>query len=283
MAAASFLTPFLVLTLVFQYVPLAVLARDSMYEYTLFNPDAATFVGGKNFGRIFTDADTVQSLGVTFVFMAVFLAMVVPLGLLLAVYINGRMAARGLIRTMIFLPVVTSSVVVATMWTFILAQTGLLNGLLTSAGISPVAFLTNKDTALYAIIAMCVWQQLGLAAVLFLGGLQSIPADVQEAAEIDGAGPVQRLWHIIIPMLSRTTVLVVVMMTVFGLQAFAPAFIMTTGGPEGSTNFIMYHIYRTAFFLQDPGFASAISIVVLLFALAISLIQMRLLKTKWNF
>ena len=77
--------------------------------------------------------------------------------------------------------------------------------------------------------------------------------------------------------------LVVVMMTVFGLQAFAPAFIMTTGGPEGSTNFIMYHIYRTAFFLQDPGFASAISIVVLLFALTISLVQMRLLKTKWNF
>ncbi|MEV8143773.1 sugar ABC transporter permease [Specibacter sp. NPDC078709] len=282
-AAAAFLSPFLVLTLVFQYIPLAVLARDSVHEYTLFNPEAATFVGGKNFARIFTDPDTLQSLGVTFIFMIGFLFLVVPLGLMVAVYINGKMAARGLVRTIIFLPVVTSSVVVATMWTFILAQTGLLNGILSSFGISPVAFLTNKDTALVAIIVMCVWQQLGLAAVLFLGGLQSIPADVQEAAEIDGAGAFKKLVHITIPMLSRTTMLVVVMMTVFGLQAFAPAFIMTTGGPEGSTNFIMYHIYRTAFFLQDPGFASAISIVVLLFALTISLVQMRLLKTKWNF
>jgi ABC-type sugar transport system permease subunit len=281
--ASGFLAPFVLLTLLFQYIPLFVLARDSVHEYTLFNPDVAEFVGAKNFIRIFSDPDTLQSLGVTAVFMVVFLVIVVPLGLLLAVYLNGKLPARGLVRTIVFLPVVTSSVVVATMWTFMLAQTGLVNGVLGGTGLDPVAFLTNKDTALIAIVLMCVWQQVGLAAVLFLGGLQGIPAEVQEASEIDGAGPLQRLWHITVPMLSRTTVLVVVMMTVFALQAFAPAFIMTTGGPEGSTNFIMYHIYRTAFFLQDPGFASAISIVVLVFALLISLVQMRLLKTKWNF
>jgi ABC-type sugar transport system permease subunit len=283
LAAAGFLAPFVVLTLVFQYIPLAVLARDSVYQYTLFNPDMAEFVGGQNFLRVFTDPDTLQSLAVTGLFMVVFLVIVVPLGLLIAIYMNGKLPARGLVRTMIFLPVVTSSVVVATMWTFMLAQSGLMNGILSGAGASPMNFLTSKDTALIAIVIMCVWQQVGLAAVLFLGGLQAIPADVQEASEIDGAGPFKRLMHITIPMLSRTTVLVVVMMTVFSLQVFAPAFIMTTGGPEGSTNFIMYHIYRTAFFLQDPGFASAISIVVLVFALVISLIQMRLLKTKWNF
>jgi ABC-type sugar transport system permease subunit len=283
LAAAGFLAPFVVLTLVFQYIPLAVLARDSVYQYTLFNPDMAEFVGGQNFLRVFTDPDTLQSLAVTGLFMVVFLVIVVPLGLLIAIYMNGKLPARGLVRTMIFLPVVTSSVVVATMWTFMLAQSGLMNGILSGAGAAPMNFLTSKDTALIAIVIMCVWQQVGLAAVLFLGGLQAIPADVQEASEIDGAGPFKRLMHITIPMLSRTTVLVVVMMTVFSLQVFAPAFIMTTGGPEGSTNFIMYHIYRTAFFLQDPGFASAISIVVLVFALVISLIQMRLLKTKWNF
>lgn len=283
LAASGFLAPFVFLTLLFQYIPLFVLARDSVHEYTLFNPDVAEFVGAKNFVRIFSDPDTLQSLGVTAIFMVVFLVIVVPLGLLLAVYLNGKLPARGLVRTVVFLPVVTSSVVVATMWTFMLAQTGLVNGVLGGTGLDPIAFLTNKDTALIAIVLMCVWQQVGLAAVLFLGGLQGIPAEVQEASEIDGAGPLQRLWHITVPMLSRTTVLVVVMMTVFALQAFAPAFIMTTGGPEGSTNFIMYHIYRTAFFLQDPGFASAISIVVLVFALLISLVQMRLLKTKWNF
>lgn len=283
LTASGFLAPFVLLTLLFQYIPLFVLARDSVHEYTLFNPDAAEFVGAKNFVRIFSDPDTLQSFGVTAVFMVAFLVIVVPLGLLLAVYLNGKLPARGIVRTVVFLPVVTSSVVVATMWTFMLAQTGLVNGVLGGTGLEPVAFLTDKNTALIAIVLMCVWQQVGLAAVLFLGGLQAIPAEVQEASEIDGAGPLQRLWHITVPMVSRTTVLVVVMMTVFALQAFAPAFIMTTGGPEGSTNFIMYHIYRTAFFLQEPGFASAISIVVLVFALLVSLVQMRLLKTKWNF
>src|SRR5690606_2501560 len=123
----------------------------------------------------------------------------------------------------------------------------------------------------------------GLAAVLFLGGLQGIPEEVQEASVVDGAGALRRLVHITVPLVSRTTLLVVIVMTVFALQAFAPAMLMTGGGPAGTTNLITYHIYRTAFYLQQPGVASAISIIVLLFALTVSLIQMRLLRTRWNY
>lgn len=281
--ALGFLTPFLALLLTFQYLPLFVMARNSVYEYSLLNPDAATFVGAKNFLRIFEDPAALQSMAVTLLFMVGVVVLIVPIAFLLAVYLNGRLPARALIRTMIFLPVVTSGVVVATLWTFMLNRSGLLNSLLASWGLPHMSFLTDKNLALISIIIMSVWHQVGLAAVLFLGGLQSIPPDVQEAASVDGVGPVRRLWNITIPLVSRTTLLVVVVMTVYALQGFAPALIMTGGGPEGATNLIIYHIYRTAFFLQQPGYASALSLVVLAFALAISLIQMRLLRTRWNY
>jgi multiple sugar transport system permease protein len=281
--ALAFLTPFLALLLVFQYVPLVVMARNSLYSYTLFNPADRTFVGGQNFIQVFTDPATLQSLLVTFIFIVGVVVLVVPISFLLAVYLNGKLPARAIVRTMIFLPVVTSSVVVATLWTFLLNQTGLINSALGAIGIPPLGFLTDKNQALVAIIVMSVWQQVGLATVLFLGGLQAIPAELNEAANMDGAGAWRRLRSLTVPLLSRTTLFVVVMMTVFALQAFAPAYIMTGGAPEGTTNLIIYQIYKTAFMLQQPGYASAMAIVVLVFAVLISLIQMRLLRTRWNY
>lgn len=281
--AVIFLAPFLVLLLVFQYLPLAVMARDSLYEFTLFNPGMAEFVGADNFVRAFTNPTALASMGVTIVFMLGFLVVTVPLGFLLAVYLNTHVPARGIIRTLVFLPVVTSTVVVATMWGFILNQSGLANSALGAAGLGPFNFLTDTGLALPAVILMSAWQQIGLAAVMFLGGLQSIPDDVQEAASVDGVGPIRRLFSITLPLVSRTTVLVTVVMTVFSIQAFAPAYVVTSGGPEGSTNLFVFEIYRSAFFLQQPGYASALSVILLLFALLISAIEMRLLRTTWSY
>ncbi|CAO1652286.1 sugar ABC transporter permease [Salinibacterium sp. NYA9b] len=281
--ALAFLTPFLLLLLVFQYIPLAVMARSSVLDYSLFNPDNATFVGADNFIRIFTDAETIQSLLITFAFILGVLVLVVPASFALAVFLNGKLPARALVRTMIFLPVVTSSVVVATLWTFLLNETGLINSVLATVGIPSAGFLTDTTQALPAIIVMTVWQQVGLATVLFLGGLQAVPAELSEAAHMDGAGPLRRTLSITLPLLSRTTLFIVVVMTVFALQAFAPAYIMTGGAPQGTTNLIIYHIYKTAFILQQPGYASAMALVVLAFAIIISLIQMRLLRTRWNY
>jgi len=281
--ALGFLTPFLVLLLIFQYLPLAVMARYSLYDYSLFNPSQAKFVGAQNFIQVFTDPATLQSLLITFIFILGVVALVVPISFIVAVYLNGKLPARALVRTMIFLPVVTSSVVVATLWTFLLNQTGLINSLLQAVHLPPAGFLTDKHQALATIVVMTVWQQLGLASVLFLAGLQSVPRELYEAAEVDGAGVLRRTVSITIPLISRTTLFIVVVMTVFALQAFAPAYIMTGGAPEGTTNLIIYQIYQTAFQLQQPGYASAMSIVVLLFAIVISLIQMRLLRTRWNY
>jgi ABC-type sugar transport system permease subunit len=270
--------------MVFQYIPLAVMARDSLYNFALLNPAARSFVGVQNYLDLAADPDVIRSFAVTLLLAGCAVVLVVPLSLLVALFLNARLPGRGLVRTMTFLPVVTSVAVVATMWTFLLdPSNGLINAGIKLLGFSPLAFLTNRSQALPAIIAMTVWQQIGFAAVLFLAGLQSIPQELTDAAIIDGASAVQRLRRIIIPLLGRTTMFVVVIMTVFSLQAFAPALVMTAGGPDGTTDFIVYHIYQTAFALQSPGYASAISVLLLGLVLIISLGQMWLLRTRWRY
>lgn len=173
----------------------------------------------------------------------------------------------------------TSAVVVATMWTFLLEpNNGLINSALSAVGLPRAAFLTSRSQALPAVVLMMLWQQTGFATVLFLSGLQGIPRDLEDAASVDGATTLQRLLYVILPLLARTTVFVVVIMTVFSLQAFAPPLIMTGGGPEGTTNFVAYDIYQLAFSLQQPGLASAVSVVFMVIVLSISLLQMRLLR-----
>jgi ABC-type sugar transport system permease subunit len=130
---------------------------------------------------------------------------------------------------------------------------------------------------------MMLWQQTGFATVLFLSGLQSIPGELEDAARVDGCSAWQRLLHVVIPLVSRTTVFVVVIMTVFSLQAFAPALIMTGGGPEGTTNFIAFDIYQLAFSFQQPGLASAVSVLFMLLVMGVSLVQMRILRAGWTY
>jgi ABC-type sugar transport system permease subunit len=170
------------------------------------------------------------------------------------------------------------------MWTFLLdANNGLINSALSAISLPRGVFLTDKLQVLPSVVLMVVWQQTGFATVLFLAGLQGIPRELEDAASVDGASGFQRLRYIILPLLARTTVFVVVIMTVFSLQAFAPPLIMTGGGPEGMTNFVAYDIYSLAFILQMPGLASAVSVVFMLIVLGISLAQMHLLRARWNY
>jgi ABC-type sugar transport system permease subunit len=283
-AAFCFIGPFLALLALFQYWPLIRMVGDSLFNYQLLNPDDREFVGLDNYVAVLTDPDIRQSFVVTFVFAAGVAALIIPCAFLLAVYLNGKLPARALVRTIIFLPVVTSSVVVATMWSFLLDPTnGLVNGALVALGLGRFEFLTSTTQALPTLICVTLWQQMGFATVLFLSGLQGIPKELEDAAKVDGATGPQRVRLVVIPLLSRTTVFVVVIITVFSLQAFAPALIMTGGGPQGMTNFVVYNLYETAFSLQEPGLASAMSAVLLMIVLLISLAQMRLLRTRWNY
>jgi ABC-type sugar transport system permease subunit len=280
----AFVAPFLFFLVLFQYVPVGMLVRNSFFDYTLLRPDEQKFVGFGQYERIFTDPSTAGTFGTTLLFALGVLVLVVPLGFLVAVFLNGRFPGRSIVRTIVFLPVVTSVAVTSTMWLFMLTKNGgLVNSLITGLGLPPMAFLTSIPWALISIIVMTAWQQIGFVAVLFLTGLQSVPDDVIEAARVDGASRVRVVTAIILPLMSRTTLFVVITMTVFSLQAFAPAFLMTSGGPQNSTSLVVYAIYNAAFKLQDPGFASALAVAVMLIALLLSGIQSFFLRTKWSY
>jgi multiple sugar transport system permease protein/sn-glycerol 3-phosphate transport system permease protein len=281
---AAFIGPFLLLLAVFQYWPVVAMLRDSLYDFQLLDPSRRSFVGLGNYLDVLTDPDRLQAFAVTFSFAAGVVVTVIPTAFLLAVYLNGALPARALVRTIVFLPVVTSAVVIATMWTFLLEpNNGLVDGVLTAVGLPRLDFLTSESQALPSIVLMMLWQQTGFATVLFLSGLQAIPRELEDAASVDGASALQRLRHVTLPLLARTTMFVVVMMTVFSLQAFAPPLVMTGGGPDGTTNFLAYDIYSLAFSLQQPGLASAVSVIFMLIVLAISLLQMRLLRARWAY
>jgi len=280
-AVGCFVGPFLIMLALFQYFPVYEMLRDSLYDFSLLNLAKRQFVGLENYRAIIDDPDRIQAFYVTFMFAVGVVVTVIPVSFSIALYLNGRLPMRAIVRTVVFLPVVTSVVVIATMFTFLYdPNNGLVNSALGTIGLTRLQFHTNKHQALPAVIAMMVWQQTGFATVLFLSGLQGIPKDLEDAARVDGCSPLQRIRFIVIPLLMRTTVFVVVIMTVFSLQVFAPALVLTGGGPEGTTNFVAYDIYQLAFYLQMPGLASAVSVVFMAVVLAISLIQMRVLRVK---
>jgi len=283
-AALLFLGPYLLLVGVFQVLPVLDMFSTSVSRYNLLTPDNRQFVGLDNYARLLPDPAFTGSLRVSFVLMAAVLVIQLPLGLGLAVVLNRTGAGIALMRTAFFAPVVASSVVVAAIWRLILdPANGLLNGALETIHLPPQGLITSETQALPLIVVMLVWQQVGLTLVIFLGGLQSIPHVLYEAAALEGAGPWQQFWRVTRPLLGRTTVVAAVVTSVTALQAFAPDYILTSGGPNGSTSFIVYEIYRQAFSLLDPGYASAMSVVLLAVVVAISLAQIRLLRTDWAY
>ncbi len=282
--ALAFLAPYLLIAAVFQYVPILVMLSSSLYRFNLFTPDRSRFVGLANYARLVHDPGFTGSMRVSLVFMAAMLLVQLPLGLGLAVALNRGKLGTALMRTAFFAPVVASSVVVAAIWRLMLdPANGLINGALDVLKIPPQGLITNESQALPLLVVMMAWQQIGLTMVIFLGGLQSIPQSLYDAAALDGAGHWRLFWHITRPLLSRTTVVVVVVTSVTALQAFAPDYILTGGGPNGSTSFIVYEIYTQSFSLLDPAYASAMSVILLAAVALISLAQIRLTRTDWAY
>jgi len=280
-AALLLLLPFCALLLLFQYYAIGLMVRDSLFSYSNLNSALSRFIGLENFRNLLHDSVAMQSLEVTTIFAAGSVVTQVPLGLLLALFLKRKRRSTTFFRTVSFSPVVLSVVVVSTMWTFILASNGgLANSALQTVGLPSLNFLTSGRDALPSLIVMTLWEEVGFSMVLYLAGLQSIPRECEEAAAIDGASTLQRLRFVTLPLLRRTTLLVTVTATVFSFQAFAQPYIMTLGGPNGTTDFMVYDIYRTAFTLGEPGYASAISVLLLVIVLIVSLAQMRGLRSN---
>ncbi|MFC0680615.1 carbohydrate ABC transporter permease [Lysobacter korlensis] len=273
LTAAAFLIPALTILVLFVAWPMISALRLSFTDASGFGQE--TLVGFDNYVRVFTDPQIVQALGNTALYAILFTPSAVALALALALALNNsRLFARGFFRTALFLPFVVSLAVAAFAWEYLLdPQIGLLNYWLRGAGVQLGNVLQDPLLAMPTVVLVAVWKSFGFYMVIFLAGLQDIPASLYEAAKMDGAGPWQRFTNVTLPQLGNTTVFVLIVALIAALQAFDQIYVLTGGGPFRTTQTVVMEIYTSGFKDLELGFASALSYVLLLITLVLSLVQ----------
>ncbi|MBA2719489.1 MAG: sugar ABC transporter permease [Chloroflexi bacterium] len=246
----------------------------------LQNPIGTTFVGADNYTRLLSDGKFWKALGNTFYFVAVGVPLTLAIGLLIASALSrGISRFRTVFRVGYYLPVITSIVAIAVVWRFLLnPDVGLINSVLRGIGISGPDWLASPALAMPSIIAMAVWRNLGFAMVVFIAGLQAIPAVLYEAASIDGAGRWQSFRYVTLPMLRPTILFMLVITTIGYLQLFEEPFVMTDGGPLDATLSVTMYMYQQGFEFFKQGYASAVAYVLFVIVAVIAFLQFRFLR-----
>jgi len=279
-SAASLLTPALVLLVLFHLWPLVEMIRLSLVNLNVFT-GASPWVGLDNFRQAASDPIFRESLWVTLVFFVIKVPLQTVLALGLALFIVKPGPGVTLARTVILLPTVTSLVVVSTLWGMMLnGDQGLLNGALNAVGLPSQAFLTSTTWALPTVALITVWRDVGLMALFFVAGLLSVVPELYDAAAVDGASRRQLFRHITLPLLKPTTVFVIVVSSIAAFKIFVPVDVLTSGGPSGSTRVVIYYMVQVAFRFGQFSYATAISVVVMVVLLAISMIQLGMFRRK---
>jgi multiple sugar transport system permease protein len=279
----AFAAPFVILFGVFMALPIVVsfaLSFTSFGLRDLQNPIGATFVGADNYAALLSDSTFWKALFNTFYFVVVGVPLTLAIGLLIASALSrGITRFRTVFRVGYYLPVITSIVAIAVVWRFLLnPDVGLINTLLGAIGISGPNWLANPTLAMPSIIAMAVWRNLGFAMVVFIAGLQAIPASLYEAASIDGAGRWQSFRYVTLPMLRPTILFMLVITTIGYLQLFEEPFVMTDGGPLDATLSVTMFMYQQGFEFFEQGYASAIAYVLFVIVAFIAFLQFRFLR-----
>ena len=273
LTALAFLAPALLILGAFVGWPMISALRLSFTDASGFG--AENWVGLDNYLRVFTDPDILEAVVNTLWYTVLFTPTAVIGALLLALALNSpRLPFRGAFRTALFIPFVVSLAVAAFAWSYLLdPRLGLLNYWLQGFGVQLGDVLEDPVLAMPAVALVAVWKNFGFYMVIFLAGLQDIPASLYEAARVDGAGPIRRFTNITLPLLSNTLAFVLIFALIASFQAFDQIYVMTGGGPYGRTQTIVMEIYQSGFRKLELGFASALSYVLLLGTLVLSLAQ----------
>lgn len=283
-SAWAMAAPALIGLFLFLGIPALLALGLSFTNARLISPEGPSFVGVDNYARAFTnDPSFVRSLLNTFYFAAVVVPVQAGLGLALALLVNQKVRGINIFRTIFFLPVVTSMVVVSILWTFMYQETGLINSMLsrlTGGAFEGIAWLQEPATAMPAIMVLSVWQGVGFHMIIWLAGLQTIPEELYEAAGMDGANLWQQFRHVTWPGLRPTLVFVAVTITIAAFGLFVQIDVMTRGGPLDSTTTIIFHAVRKGFREQEVGYGAALSLIFFVLVLIVSLIQRRLTQEK---
>lgn len=281
-----FVSPALLAIGVFFFLPVLAALGMSLTDfdiYALADLENLRFVGVRNYLRLFETPLFWKSLGNTLYFVAAGVPLSIAASLGTALLLHAALARlTALFRTALFAPVVTTVVAVAVIWRYLLhTRYGLLNHALGSFGIQPVDWLGDPDWAMPAIILFAVWKNFGYNMVIFLAGLQSIPAELYEAARIDGAGRAQQLRYVTLPALAPMLLLVSILTMAGYFQLFAEPYVMTQGGPVQSTTSVLYFMYEEGFKWWNLGSASAVAFVLFVLMFGVTALQLYVVR-RWS-
>ena len=278
-----FVLPAFLLLCLFKITPIFISFVESL-QYTGIT-GGKSFVGLENYLFLFTDDPVFwNSVKVTLIYSLLVNPLIVVAALVLAMLVNVRNKFAVFFRTLYFIPAAISFAVVSVIWGIVLdPYYGLVNGFLALVGIPPQPFFASSGQALPSLIFLILWRSAGYWMIFFLAGLQGIPKDIYEAAEIDGVSYLQRTFRITLPLLARTISFVLVTNTALNFLTFAPVYILTNGGPRGATNILMFESYKSAFVNLDMGRATAISSVLLLIILLFSAVELKLTRASFEY
>lgn len=258
LAPYLFISPFYLLYLLFLVGPVGFGGYLSFTEWGGFG--SPQWIGLENFERLFGDPVFYQSVRNTAVYVGVSVLLVVPAALLIAQALNARgLRGRDMFRLIYFTPVVLSPIIIILVFQLLYDKNfGLINALLRALfGFGGIDWLGSPEWAKVSVSILVAWRWTGYLTIFFLAGLQAVPRELHEAAEVDGAGPLSRFWHVTLPLLRPVTAFVVVVVLVGAAQIFEEPFLLTGGGPDNATISVAHFVYRAAFERQEMGYAAA--------------------------
>ncbi len=268
--------PALIGLFLFHYWPIADTVRLSFTDYKVFTGEFS-FVGLKNYDLALNDPILLLSLRNTALFFLIKVPLQMVVGLLLAMLVAKPGRDSTLLRTLVLFPTVTSMVVASIVWGMMFhSDIGIVNSVLESLGLPQQGFLRDKNQALPVLASITIWKDVGLSMIFYLAGLLAIPFEYYEAARIDGAGRWELFRHITLPLLNRTHVFVLVTSTIAAFKIFVPVEVLTDGGPSNATRVIVHYIFHLAFRFNRFSYATALSVILAVLLIAISIFQLRI-------
>ena len=282
--AYFYLAPSALIFLIFTVIPAIFVLYISLFNWNFLNMKMSTYVGLGNYHVLFSSSEFWHSLLISFYFVVG----TVPTGLFLALGIALLLMqpfkGRGFVRLAVFSPYVTPVVATSIVWIWIFnPQFGLFNGILHFLGMPQIGWLQSPHWAMPGVMMYSLWHNLGFNVIIFLAGLTTISTELGEAARVDGANRWQEFWQVTWPLLSPTSLFVLIISTVGALQAFTQFFTMTQGGPLMATTTTSYLLYQMAFIFYHTGYASAIAVVLFVIIAGLSLLQMRVSQSRVHY
>ncbi|MDC7231336.1 MAG: sugar ABC transporter permease [Sphaerochaetaceae bacterium] len=274
-----FSIPFLIVYLAFMIYPLLSGLYISFFKWDILS--TAKFIGWENYVTLFSDDKFYSSLWHTLQFVLITTPSLLVLGFLMALAVTGSSPYKGIMENVFFFPYIFSMTVVSTLWAWLMQKDwGVFNQVLMQMGQDPISWLTSESLAMWSVSLTTLWWTAGFNMVLFSAGIKQIPKEVYESAAIDGASYLQSVRHITIPLVRSTTVLCLILQIIASFNVFGQVYVMTGGGPHGTTRVLVQYIYETGFKYFKMGYSAAMSYILFIIILGISIMQYTLLGRK---